>query len=146
MRLYLRLRRVDASTSDGISVQKVPCGACQRCLGGENRSVNLDHFRLKPHLREIFRDLDVTSRPALQSVSDGQLHRVASSVRVYRRRKCKKREKRKNGPQKMLEKPKIVQNRPKMSKIPPVFPVQTRVTPTLRCCPTPILQRSRSIS
>jgi hypothetical protein len=38
----------------------------------------------KPLLREVFRDLDVTSRYTLKPFPDGLLHRVAFSVRVYR--------------------------------------------------------------
>jgi hypothetical protein len=57
----------------------------------------------KPHLREIFRDLDVTSRYTLKPISDELKYRVASSVRVYRVTKLKKSEKRKNRGSKMAE-------------------------------------------
>jgi hypothetical protein len=70
--------------------------------GGGLRAAKEIHFRLKPLLRELFRDLDVTSAPALTLVSDGLLHRVAFSVRVYRRQKSLKSENRKNEGPKML--------------------------------------------
>jgi hypothetical protein len=39
--------------------------------GGGLRAAKEIHFRLKPHLREIFRHLDVTSRYTLTLTSDG---------------------------------------------------------------------------
>jgi hypothetical protein len=127
MRLYLRLRRVDASTSDGISVQKVLCRACQRCLGGENRSVNLDHFRLKAHLVDLFRHLDVTRRYTLTLFRDGLLHRVDIRLRVYRVAKWEKREKRKNRGPKMLILAKTGQKRPQIAKKTPLKQGKTRL-------------------
>jgi hypothetical protein len=78
------------------------------------------HFRLKPLLREFFRDLDVTSAPALTLVSDGLLHRVAFSVRVYRITKSKNAEKGKNEGPKMLILDKMGQKRPKNGKKDPL--------------------------
>jgi hypothetical protein len=80
---------------------------------GEDKGI---HFRLKPHLREFFRHLGVTSRPALKPFSRDQLHRVGFSARVYRRQKWKKREKWKNRVQKMVEIDKNDQKWPKTEK------------------------------
>jgi hypothetical protein len=78
------------------------------------------HFRLKPHLREIFRHLDVTRRYTLTLFRDGQYIRVGFSLRVYRVPRSKKSEKRKNRAQKMTKIDKSGQNRPKMEKKDPL--------------------------
>jgi hypothetical protein len=60
-------------------------------------------FRLKPLLRDFFRDLDVTSAPALTCVCDEQYISRGFGVRVYRITKSKKSEKRKNPVSKTVE-------------------------------------------
>jgi hypothetical protein len=81
-----------------------------------------EHLDLeKPLLREVFRDLDVTSRYTLKPISDGLKYRVASSVRVYRVTKLKKREKRKNRPKKWT---KIDQNSEKSTESTKISPVK----------------------
>jgi hypothetical protein len=78
------------------------------------------HFRLKPHLTKVFRDLDVTSRPALTCVCDELLHRVDFSARVYRVPRSKKSEKRKNRVSKMTEIDQMGEKSPKNGKKDPV--------------------------
>jgi hypothetical protein len=79
-----------------------------------------EHLDLeKPLLREVFRDLDVTSRPALTCVCDEQYIRRGVGVRVYRVAKLKKSEKRKNRVQKMTKIEKKGKNGPNPEKSAP---------------------------
>jgi hypothetical protein len=68
--------------------------------------------------------------PALKPISDGLLHRVAFSVRVYRRQESKKREKRKNRAPKIFILGKIGSKSLKNRKKTPVKQGQTELTLT----------------
>ena len=72
--------------------------------------------RLKAHLRDLFRFLDVTSCPASTLFGDGQYIRVDFSARVYHHQKWKKSEKRKNPASKIVIFAKMGKNRPKLEK------------------------------
>jgi hypothetical protein len=108
----------------------VSCGACQRCLAGGNPGVNLDHFRLKPLLRDFFRHLDVTRRYTLTLFRDGLLHRVDIRLRVYRVAKWEKREKPKNRALKMVEIDQKWEKWPRNGKIGHAKPMQNSVACT----------------
>jgi hypothetical protein len=85
-------RRVDAASE---SLFRAPRGRSTQPLSGSTASRSSReslsrpakiHFRLKPHLSELFRDLDVTRRYTLTLVSDDQLHMVDVSVLVFHHR------------------------------------------------------------